>query len=80
MTSLQKLRDEIKKGGSEPPCPFCQIPRVRRSDYVRCCRCGVNWLEGEALDKDPKTQRMRNMIETSTATATVKKREDHGGR
>jgi hypothetical protein len=31
------LRAEIKKGGGKQPCPFCGVPRVERSDYIRCC-------------------------------------------
>jgi uncharacterized Zn finger protein (UPF0148 family) len=72
------LREEIEKGGSESPCPFCGIPRLQRSDYIRCCRCGINWLEGETLDKDPRTERMRKQVESNvtTATKTVKKLEN----
>jgi uncharacterized Zn finger protein (UPF0148 family) len=34
-----KLRDELKTGGTESPCPFCTLPRLKRSDYTRCPRC-----------------------------------------
>jgi hypothetical protein len=80
MTLGQQLLDELKKGGKQAPCPFCRIPRVQRSDYIRCCRCGINWLAGEALDKDPRNERMRLMIESATSTAPKKNKEENGGR
>jgi ribosomal protein L37AE/L43A len=48
--------------GTEPPCPFCQTPRVSRTDYIRCNPCGVNWLNEEMhlpkyLDRDPRVAR-----------------------
>jgi ribosomal protein L37AE/L43A len=49
----------INEPGSEPPCPFCGRPRVRRSDYTRCNQCGTNWLDGEDLARDPRNARMR---------------------
>jgi uncharacterized Zn finger protein (UPF0148 family) len=54
---------EIRKGGSEAPCPFCHLPRVRRTDYIRCSRCGINWLEGEDLDHDPRGERQNKLRE-----------------
>ena len=42
--SRQAVMDET---GDMPPCPFCQRARVQRSDYLRCCRCGINWLDSE---------------------------------
>ena len=45
---------EYRKGGDQEPCPFCSTPRFQRSDYIRCCVCGINWLKGDALDKDPR--------------------------
>jgi hypothetical protein len=74
------LAKEIKKGGSEPPCPFCSLPRVKRSDYIRCVRCGINWLEGEPLDKDPRNLRQRRMIDQMTAMQTKTKKEEPDGR
>jgi uncharacterized Zn finger protein (UPF0148 family) len=70
------LLDEIKKGGSESPCPSCGLPRVQRSDYVRCCACGINWLEGEALDKDPRAERQRKMVEQMQLTTVKTKKEE----
>lgn len=53
-----RLQHEIENGGSESPCPFCSVPRVKRSDYTRCCGCGVNWLIGEDLTRDPRMSRL----------------------
>jgi hypothetical protein len=50
--SLRELRRN--ETGTMPPCPWCGRPRVQRSDYVRCCRCGVNWLDGQDLNRDPR--------------------------
>jgi hypothetical protein len=76
------LRTEIRKGGSEAPCPFCGVPRVRRTDYIRCCRCGINWLRDEPLDRDPRNERMRRLVEGSNLGVTnkVKREEEHAGR
>ena len=59
--------ERINEPGTMPPCPFCQRPRVQRSDYVRCCRCGANWLDGEDLSKDPRIARYRQMVEAGRA-------------
>ena len=48
--------------GTEPPCPFCQRPRVRRSDYVRCNPCGINWFDGEDLGRNPKAERWEKFL------------------
>jgi hypothetical protein len=50
-------RERLAEVGTEPPCPFCGVPRVRRSDYIRCNREGINWLEGEDITKDPRASR-----------------------
>ena len=55
------LRREIEKGGKLAPCPKCGVPRVERSNYVRCCRCALNWMEGENLDRDPRIERYEKM-------------------
>ena len=55
--SREKLAYEIQYGGTEPPCPICGIPRCSRSDYIRCCRCGVNWDHGTDYFRDPRAQR-----------------------
>ena len=54
--------DRLNEVGTEPPCPFCQKPRVLRSDYIRCNPCGVNWAMSEMwipnyLSKDPRVVR-----------------------
>jgi uncharacterized Zn finger protein (UPF0148 family) len=83
--TTKKWRDtlhmEIAKGGDQLPCPFCKLPRVKRNSYIRCARCGINWLEGEALDKDPRAARQRKLIEDMAATATSKgRKEEHHAR
>ena len=45
--------------GTESPCPFCSRPRLRRSDYIRCNPCGLNWLPAEDLSLDPRASRPR---------------------
>lgn len=66
--SIQEARQAVMdETGDMPPCPFCQRARVQRSDYVRCCRCGVNWLDGEDLSKDPRSERYRQMVEVGRA-------------
>lgn len=59
----QTRQERLIEVGNLPPCPLCGVPRVQRSDYVRCNPCGVNWLNGEDLDKDPKIARYRQMVE-----------------
>jgi ribosomal protein L37AE/L43A len=63
-------RERLAEVGTEPACPFCQRPRVRRSDYTRCDRCGVNWLDGEDLSKDPRNERKRAMLRTTGIGST----------
>lgn len=58
MTREERLNEK----GTLPPCPMCGVPRVQRSDYVRCNPCGVNWLDGEAMDRNPKVERWEKMI------------------
>jgi len=53
----ERLAYELEHGGSETPCPFCNLPRCRRSDYTRCVKCGINWLNGEPLDRNPQVYR-----------------------
>ena len=54
--------ERLNEVGTEPPCPFCQKPRVTRSNYIRCNPCGVNWLNEEMhlpnyLSRDPRVSR-----------------------
>ena len=64
--------------GTEPPCPFCQTPRVTRSSYIRCNQCGVNWLDEERklspdyLDKDPRLSRPRVAPTNTSASKSAK--------
>lgn len=62
--------------GTEPACPFCQRPRVLRSDYVRCNHCGVNWLAEEMhlpgyLDRDPRVARSEYARTGSSTSLTA---------
>ena len=56
---LEKLKREIKEGGElkESLCPLCRKPRSQRSDYQRCSSCGMNWIAGEDLSKNPLLSR-----------------------
>lgn len=55
---MKLTREErVNEPGTMPPCPFCEKPRVKRSDYVRCNPCGLNWLEGEDLSLNPYLSR-----------------------
>jgi uncharacterized Zn finger protein (UPF0148 family) len=45
---------EYRKGGDQMPCPFCNVPRFQRSDYIRCCVCGINWSPNDNLSLDPR--------------------------
>lgn len=75
---------EIMTGGDLAPCPFCKVPRVRRTDYVRCCRCGINWLDQEMhltfkgkpyLDVDPGCARREERERTATKKTCDKESE-----
>lgn len=52
MTPAQRVAEV----GDEPPCPFCEKPRVTRSDYIRCNPCGMNWVNGTDIFKHPHTR------------------------
>lgn len=78
LESKQRLQKEIREGGElkELPCPFCRLPRCRRSNYIRCARCGINWLGEEMhlnykgktyLDLNPLVAR-RALVRTATPT------------
>lgn len=75
---------EIMTGGDLAPCPFCGVPRVRRTDYVRCCRCGINWLDQEMrltfkgkpyLDVEPSCARREERERTATKKTSDKESE-----
>jgi tRNA(Ile2) C34 agmatinyltransferase TiaS len=60
MSSTREQR--LAEVGTEPACPFCQRALVSRSDYIRCNRCGINWLNEEMhlpgyLERDPRVAR-----------------------
>ena len=65
--------------GTMPPCPFCKVPRVERSDYIRCNRCGTNWLLEEShlpnyLDRNPAAARSEaRRMEIGTKTTVEEK-------
>jgi len=61
---IEKIRTEITVGGElkDKPCPLCGLPRCQRSEYVRCSKCGVNWLDGENLNGNPKIERFNAMV------------------
>lgn len=71
------IRAEIEKGGKEPPCPFCALPRCRRSDYTRCAHCGINWMQGENLGQDPRSERMARFLEQARATSKARDEKKH---
>ena len=50
----ERIAYEIKNGGSEAKCPFCGLPRCTRNGYIRCSKCGINWADGDELDRDPR--------------------------
>lgn len=54
----------LNEVGNQAPCPFCQKARVRRSDYIRCVKCGVNWLDGEDISKDPRIERKAKFMQS----------------
>lgn len=60
-----QLAREIKEGGElvDLPCPMCGLPRCQRSSYIRCSKCGVNWLPGEDLSRNPRIERFELMVE-----------------
>ena len=63
-------KERLAEVGTEPPCPFCAKPRVRRSDYTRCNRCGMNWQDGENLSLDPRASRTRITVPCRTGKNT----------
>ena len=71
---FQAIKDSLNAPGTLSPCPFCGVPRHQRSDYVRCQPCGVNWLAGEDLNKDPRNARMAAFIANARAHSLEKPR------
>jgi len=64
----QTRQERLAEVGTLPPCPQCGTPRVQRSDYIRCNPCGLNWLDGENWDANPKVERYQKMLATMRAT------------
>jgi ribosomal protein L37AE/L43A len=61
-------QERLNEPGTEPPCPFCKRPRVTRSSYIRCMRCGLNWSEGQAVDRHPLATQPTVSTETAIAS------------
>jgi len=51
MASTREQR--LAEVGAEPASPFCGRPRVKRSSYIRCNPCGMNWSDGQDIFKHP---------------------------
>ena len=75
---LLALKEQINtEVGTEEPCLFSlcgHAPRVRRSDYIRCNKCGVNWLDEERhlrnyLNRNPAAARMDGRMLKSAETS-----------
>ena len=70
-SGLVALRQQIAtERGTQPACPFCQRPRVKRSDYTRCNPCGINWLDAERnlpnyLNRNPAAARSSAPMDVS---------------
>ena len=74
--AITTLGEEIKHGGDQSPCPFCRVPRSTRIGYIRCHRCATNWMDGEMLDKDPRTERLQKFLTENRAMLKVKPKEE----
>jgi hypothetical protein len=73
-------QDRLNEVGTEPMCPFCGNPRVRRNDYIRCNPCGTNWLDEEMhlpnyLHSDPRIAR-RVLALTDTKAKPIAAQQD----
>lgn len=74
---MSSTREErLAEVGTEPDCPFCHLPRVLRSSYIRCNECGINWLAEEMqlpdyLNRDPRVCRSEaaRMVSSTPRTA-----------
>lgn len=70
--------ERINEVGTEPDCPFCQNPRVERSDYIRCNLCGANWLNEEMhlpnyLHSDPRVPRREAALMANVTKPTAER-------
>ena len=53
-----KAGSDSGRGAEEPAVSAVrEAAEAKRSDYVRCTPCGMNWLDGEDLTKDPRLSR-----------------------
>ncbi len=68
------LREEVQVGGDlvDLPCPVCGLPRCSRSDYIRCSRCAINWMDGDELTKNPTMERYQKMVRAAPKKAAQK--------
>jgi hypothetical protein len=63
--------ERLNEVGTELPCPLCKRPRVTRTDYIRCNPCGLNWSEGQALDRHPLATQPTASIGTETVSGAA---------
>lgn len=74
-------QERLAEVGTLSECPFCGKTRVRRSDYIRCNPCAINWLDQEMhlpgyLSRNPaacraeEAGRLRALASTATKTAS----------
>jgi hypothetical protein len=60
---------EIEDGGelAELPCPYCNLPRCDRSDYIRCSKCGLNWPKGYDYGVHPSVSwKAKELVDRAT--------------
>ena len=71
-------RDRVNELGTLPICPINPEHgnRVQRSDYIRCGKCGMNWLDGENWETDPKAERYHNIIRQARMKVTASQTKD----
>lgn len=75
---VKARQERLNEKGTESLCPFCKVARAKRSDYLRCLKCGLNWLDEENtfpgyLDEDPrKSRHARFMAEAMAGSAKSK--------
>lgn len=65
----QTPEERMAEAGNEPPCPFCERLRVRRSSYIRCNPCGKNWMEGQDIFRHPHTKATKHSSQENGDTA-----------
>ena len=70
----------VNEVGTEAGCPFCKRGRVRRSDYIRCIGCGINWLDGEDIRFDPRAERRKKFMGSFTPGQQKGQQQQRGER